>query len=104
MSLGYGWHAELYDCDERSALYAYHTYDLSLPRESDGYGIEENDGAFWAFLNEDGQLEFKLERLSRYCSEDGFYSAMRLYHRCTYQVERGYEETGTFPSEVGGNV
>lgn len=44
MSLGYGWSSNLVLNDGDTAVYSYHTYDLSLPRDNNGHGTIEDGG------------------------------------------------------------
>mgnify|MGYP001852991712 CR=1 FL=1 len=104
MSLGYGWQANLLLDDNDTAAYSYHTYDLSLPPEEDGYDMLEDDGMIWVYAADDGSLEFDLEKESKYCSGSGVYSAKDLFHRCIFSIERLYAEDGAFPLKVGGDI
>lgn len=104
MSLGYGWCANLLLSDNCAAAYSYHTYDLSLPREKNGWGLAEDDGLIWVYVVEDGYLEIELEKASAYCSESGVYSAESLFLKCAHGIETRYQDEGTFPSRVFGDV
>lgn len=104
MSLGYGWRAHLILCDKNTAAYSYHTYDFSLPAEENGWGATEDDGLIWAYAANDGSFEIELENLSKYCSEKGVYSAEALFYKCAHKIESQYQDEGTFPLKVFGNI
>lgn len=104
MSLGYGWQANLLLDDNDTAAYSYHTYDLSLPPGKDGYDMLEDDGLIWVYVTGDGNLEFDLEKESKYCSGSGVYSAKDLFYKCIFSIERLYAEDGAFPLKTCGNI
>lgn len=104
MSLGYGWSASLVLNDGDTAVYSYHTYDLSLPHQNNGYGSTEDDGEIWVFIADNGELEVVLEKASKYCSGKGSYSAKHLFLRCAHKIQDLYQAQGAFPQKVVGDI
>lgn len=104
MSLGYGWCANLVQNDDATAAYSYCTYDLSLPSEKNGWNVTEDDGLMWVYVADDGSLEIELEKPSRYCSGKGPYSAKALFFACANRIEARYQDEGSLPRKVSGNI
>lgn len=72
MSLGYGWQANLLLDDNDTAAYSYHTYDLSLPPEEDGYDMLEDDGMIWVYAGDAEAWNLIWRRKANTAAEAGF--------------------------------